>query len=115
METTTCERDGVVLLTLAGELKAKEAQALKEQLLTLLGAGKQAVIFDLGQVSFMSSAGLGLIGVTHKNLAAAGGRLVLMRVPPKLMEILTIAKLHEVLHLAVTEDAAVALARVDHA
>lgn len=107
MDCQIRERDGVTVITLSGELKAVESQEIKGQIITLMEQGKNRIVIDVGGVTFMTSAGLGLIGVTHKNLLSAGGRLVLLNVPQRIRDIFVIARLQDVLQFSESEDDAV--------
>lgn len=111
MEPVIREVDGVTIIEFSGELKARESQAAKDQLLALIAAGKTRLVFNLAAVGFMSSAGLGLLGVTHKQVAAQGGKLVLLKPQEKIREVISIARLQDVLTVADDETAALAAAR----
>jgi anti-sigma B factor antagonist len=107
MDCQTRERDGVTIITLSGELKAVESQEIKGQIIALMEQGKNHIVIDMDGVTFMTSAGLGLIGVTHKNLFSQGGRLVLLRVPQRIRDIFVIARLQDVLQFSDSEEDAV--------
>lgn len=62
-----------------------------------VGAGK--LVLHLGNVSYMSSAGLGVLIALHKQLHAAGGSLVLRDLRPTVHELLVITRLHTLLEI----------------
>ena len=104
------EHGAVTIIDFSGELKAREAQAAKDELLAVIAAGRTRLVFNLEKVSFMSSAGLGLLGVTHKHLQACGGKLVVLKPQAKIMEVITLTRLHEVLTIVADEAAALTAA-----
>jgi anti-anti-sigma factor len=63
----------------------------------LADAGRGEVLLDLGNVDFLSCRALGLFVALHRRLHAAGGRLALCNVGPRLYEAFEVAGLHRVL------------------
>ena len=62
MATITQLENGIVLITLAGELDNHEANQIREEVSTAIFTGKtRAIVWDLYQLGFMDSAGIGLI------------------------------------------------------
>jgi anti-anti-sigma factor len=55
------------------------------------------VVVDLGQVDYLAGPGLSKVLRLHRELARAGGRLVLCRAAPPLLEVMRIVRLDRVL------------------
>jgi anti-sigma B factor antagonist len=60
-----------------------------------VGAGK--IVLSLGNVTYMSSAGLGVLIALHKKLHTAGGALVLRDLRPAVRELITVTRLDNLL------------------
>jgi anti-anti-sigma factor len=71
------------------------------------GLGPRALRLDLAAVGFLSSSGLVMLVGLHKLVAAAGGRLRLTQLSPRVYEVFEITKLTSRLdvHRAGAEDA----------
>jgi anti-sigma B factor antagonist len=67
----------VTVLEVSGEIDGKTAPAFQEQVLGRL-APEGRVLLDLGRVTFLSSAGLRALLLTHREAAARDTRLVLV-------------------------------------
>jgi anti-sigma B factor antagonist len=94
MKLSYQERDGIVILEPKGKiLGGPDATTLKDQLQSLIDAGKTKVIIDLAQVDYMNSTGLGILISTLTTLKRAQGELKLANVTDKIQSLLTITKL----------------------
>ncbi|GGK85944.1 anti-sigma factor antagonist [Sphaerisporangium melleum] len=62
-------------------------------------SGEGDVIVDLSDLEMIDSAGLGVLVGTHRRALRAGRRLVLRGVPPRVMRLLAITRLHRVLRV----------------
>jgi len=94
MKLSYQERDGIVILEPKGKiLGGPDATTLKDQLQSLIDAGKTKVIIDLAEVDYMNSTGLGILISTLTTLKRAQGELKLANVTDKIQSLLTITKL----------------------
>ena len=73
MEHTTRQSDQVTVVELSGEIDVSCAPQLKDLLLGLLDEGKNQLLVDLGNVSFMDSTALGIFANAFKRAQRAGG------------------------------------------
>jgi anti-anti-sigma factor len=99
---------GVVVLSVAGEMKMENCGALKERVRSLLEQDRRNVVLDLGQVPWMDSAGLGQlvsVSVTTRN---AGGLLKLVNLTRRVKELLTMTRLAPQFDTYDSEGAAIA-------
>jgi anti-sigma B factor antagonist len=79
MKLETSEENGILTVRLEGSLDGKTAPEAREQLQRFLAANSR-LILDLTNVDYLSSAGLRLLLVLYRELAARKGKLVLLGV-----------------------------------
>jgi anti-sigma B factor antagonist len=92
------ERDGVVHVTLRGELDLATAPELEELLDDRLDSGD--VVIDLRGLEFMDSSGVRVLVAAHTRAGRCGNRLILVR-PPRgsaVDKIIEISGLHSELN-----------------
>jgi anti-anti-sigma factor len=102
-------QDGGVRVAMCGQATAMDFAALPENpLKTLLGDGwaRHRLLMDLSAVEHVDSAAIGWLLTCHRELAAAGGSLVLHSLRPKVRALLNMLKLERVLPLVKDEPAA---------
>jgi anti-sigma B factor antagonist len=106
-EITQTEREGVVILALKGRLTVGEASVVREKVNQLAAAGRVKVIFDLAQVDYIDSTGLGSMVICFTTLKKAGGTLKLLNLNKRNIELLVLTKLHIVFEVFSEEQDAV--------
>ncbi|MFC4534407.1 STAS domain-containing protein [Sphaerisporangium dianthi] len=72
---------------------------LRPRLHEAVESGDGDMIVDLSDLEMIDSAGLGVLVGTHRRALRAGRRLVLRGVPPRVMRVLAITRLHRVLRV----------------
>jgi anti-sigma B factor antagonist len=108
MQISERESGAVTILDLSGKVTLGEGDALlKDKLHSLLHQGKKNVLLNLGDVSYVDSAGLGAIVAAYTTMAKEGGSLKLSNVTKKLQDLLSITKLLTVFETFDSEDEAV--------
>jgi anti-sigma B factor antagonist len=94
MQFSAKEVQGVTVISLSGNvLGGPDANALNEQLRTLLDSRKTKVIIDLGDVQFINSSGLGMLIGGMSTMRKGGGELKLARASKKILTLLEMTKL----------------------
>jgi anti-sigma B factor antagonist len=88
---------GCAVLQVAGEVDARTAPMLREQMRELSAKGAVHLIADLGQVDFLDSTGLGALAGGLKRLREAGGSLTLVITTPRILRIFQITGLTKAL------------------
>ena len=83
---------GAVTLKLTGSLDTATAPDLERQLSPVLGGPVKDIIFDLGQLKFISSAGLRVFSTTRKTLKERGGQTSFVNMQPQIQEVFEIMK-----------------------
>lgn len=86
----------------------EEGNALREQLKKLLAEGKKKVVLDVGKITFIDSAGLGVLVSSHHTANKEGASLRLCHLDHKFEQVLQITKLLTVFYISNTEAEAVA-------
>jgi len=92
--------DGTKLVTLGGELDVFTAGAEVRELLEECVESAYHVVLDMSQVTFIDSAGIGLLVRTHRRLADIDRRLVLLRPDPNVRRIIKLTGLDQLLAIA---------------
>ena len=96
---------GVELVSLHGSMTlGRDSQAVESTIDDMVATHRTRVIIDLQGVSFVDSAGLGILVSCHGKLHSAGGQLRLAGLNDRVLNVLKITKVDTVLHI----DAAVA-------
>lgn len=81
----------VHILALSGQLDSRSAPELERELLSSLAKKRHSILLDFSQLEFISSAGLRVLVMTGKRLAAQGGALALCTLPPAVLEVFEVA------------------------
>ena len=88
------QRSGVTILKLSGRLVlGEESNDLRTTTKRLLDAGDSKILVDLGEVSYIDSAGLGTLVSGFTSARNAGGVMKLANLTKKVNEQLNITKL----------------------
>jgi anti-sigma B factor antagonist len=108
LKMTSREIDGITVLTLEGRIVlGEESNALREQIKGLLAAGKHKIVLNMGQVTYIDSAGLGTLVASHHSARTQGATLKLSNLGKKFQEILQVTKLLTVFEVYDSEAAAI--------
>lgn len=109
MNLSQKEKEGVVVLTLEGEMVGGPAATqLTETLHDLIEQGKKQILVDLKQVDWMNSSGLGILIGAITTVRNSGGDLKLMNLSQKPMQLLKITHLDRVFDIFDSEELALA-------
>jgi anti-sigma B factor antagonist len=108
LEIQQREKEGIVILDISGPLTVGEAAStLRERLRQVMAAGQQNVILNLQGVDYIDSTGLGAMVICFTSLRKAGGKLVLLRLIRRHVELLVLTKLSTVFEIFDDEQDAV--------
>ena len=100
-------RDGIAVTRLTGRITVGNAlDDVREVVEEEIAAGRLRVVFDLGGVNFVDSAGLGELVACHRSLDKLGGRLVLAAPRGKVRDLLELTRIGELLPVCATVDEA---------
>jgi anti-sigma B factor antagonist len=101
------EREGITVLTLAGNLDAATATGLKKEVVTLTDAGKTRVAVCLAKLTLIDSTGVGVLISLFKRTRAAGGAVHFAGLTGQPKEIFRLLRLDRSLDLHASLDEAV--------
>ena len=111
MECKAQKLANVVLIAIEGRIDHSTAPAFGSALLPHVdgccGENKK-LLLDLGQVSYMSSAGLRVLMIAAKGCRKQGGRMVLAALQPTIQEVFKIGRFDLVLEIFPTVGEALA-------
>jgi len=94
LEIQQREREGVVILDMKGRITVgKEASALREKVSELAAAGQKNVIFNLEQVDFIDSTGLGALVICATSARKNGGNVKLLNLNRRNIELIVMTRL----------------------
>jgi anti-sigma B factor antagonist len=100
--------DGVTILSLNGKLIVGEATAaLKEQIKSLTEQGVTNLVLDLAEVDYIDSSGLGTLVYCFSTFRKQGGKLKLMKLSRRNIELMLLTKLETVFEVFDNEQSAV--------
>ena len=78
--TRTCE--GVTIVDVTGRMDAATSRDVETALNALIGEGVRKVVFNGGELTYISSSGLRVILASLKRLRMDGGEMVLAALQP---------------------------------
>jgi anti-sigma B factor antagonist len=108
LEIEQREKEGVAILDIKGGLVVGDpASALRDKLRQLLAEKRDNVVLNLAGVDYIDSTGLGAMVVCFTSLRKAGGKLVLLNLNRRQIELLVLTKLSTVFEIFDDEQAAV--------
>jgi len=77
MNIETRQQDGITVIIIHGEIDGKTAPDAQEKLLPVVASHK-TIVMDMGDVTFMSSAGLRMMLLFYRHATAANGKVALV-------------------------------------
>lgn len=94
LEIVRREREGIAVLDLKGRIVVgQEATSLREVLRTLVAEGKHNVVLNLHEVDYIDSTGLGALVMCHNSVIKSGGKVKLLNLNRRTIELLVMTKL----------------------
>ena len=102
------EHEGVILLDLNGRLVAGEnVAALREKITELVTSGKVNAVLNLQHVDYIDSSGLGAMVMCFTSMRRAEGKLKLLNLTRRNVELLVLTKLETVFEVFDEEQQAI--------
>jgi anti-sigma B factor antagonist len=97
----------LVVLRLSGQLMGgPDAEALRETIRTSLDRGIRNIILDMCDITWVNSAGLGILIASHLAARQSGGSLRFVNLSKRIASILSVTRLSTVFDIFPTEDEA---------
>ncbi len=89
-------KEGVLTAVLSGEIDHHSAREIRSEIdETVTRIKPKKLIFDFSAVQFMDSSGIGLIMGRCKLMQLWGGSVEIVRLPPKIEKIVSLAGLNQ--------------------
>lgn len=107
MKMQTHDRDGTVVVALAGEIDLQHSPGVRRQLMELMFE-RRDVLVDLAHVAYIDSSGIASLVEAYQMARKNATRFVLVAVSQPVLRVLQLARLDKVFTLADTVDAALA-------
>ena len=100
--------DDVLVLDIDGKITIGATnRQLQDALRRLVAEGERNVVLDLTRTTYVDSSGLGELVAGYSTLKRNEGRLALVNVPERVMDLMTITKLYTVFDIYENETQAV--------
>ena len=108
LEISRREKEGITLLDMSGPLTMGEAATgLRDTLRGLLAEGRGNVVLNLAKVDYIDSTGLGAMMMCYTALRRESGRLVLLNLNRRHVELLVLTKLSTIFEMFDDEQQAI--------
>ena len=99
LEVASAERDGLVQVTLRGELDLSTVGKVDDELQRWEGSDAGIVLLDLSKLTFLDSTGLRCVVRADERAREDGRRLVVVKGPEAVQRVFEITRLEERLEL----------------
>jgi anti-anti-sigma factor len=103
LEVKSKVANGVAVFRIVGRLDALTSPNLESAVGFAISGGNPRIIFDMGEVSFISSAGIRVILMTAKQATAAKGGLAIFGLQSAVNEVFEISGLQKFIPIASDE------------
>ena len=110
MEVYQSKEEEFITLTIDGELDASSCLVLDESIQQVVSENEKKILVDCKQLSYISSAGLGVFMSYLQEFAANDIRMVLFNLNPQVKEVFRILGLDNLLKIVTNKDEAKLLA-----
>jgi len=88
------DREGIAILDLDGRLTVgSEMAQYRETMQKLIDAGKRSIVLNMEKVDYVDSTGLGAMVMTYTTMQKAGGKMKLLNLTRRSIELLVMTKL----------------------
>jgi anti-sigma B factor antagonist len=112
MVTSTRQVGGVTIVDISGRIVlGEESAALRDLVCDLLSKGHRKILFNLGEVNYIDSSGLGHLVGAFTSVRKQQGELKLLNLTTKVHDLLQITRLYTVFDII--DDEAVAVRSFD--
>jgi anti-sigma B factor antagonist len=108
MKLSFRETKGISVVAITGRVTLGEgATTLRDTLREMMAAGQKRILLDLGGLSSLDSAGIGVLVSSFATLTGQGGQLKLLNLTNRVKDLLLVTKLYTVFEVYDDEAAAV--------
>ena len=97
LKLSTREVKDIIIIDLSGRLTMGEpCAAIRDEIRDEIGQGNRKVVFNLGDVSYIDSAGLGELTAAYTSVKNRDGQLKLLNLTKRVHDLMQITKLYTV-------------------
>ena len=97
MTTSTRELGGVTIVDISGRIQlGEESAALRDLVIDLLSKGHKKILFNLGDVNYIDSSGLGSLVSAFTSVRKHGGELKLLNLTKNVHNVMQMTRLYTV-------------------
>ena len=108
LEINSRQNGDVTILDLSGRMTLGDATThLRDKIRELVQEGRNKILLNMAQVSYIDSGGLGELTASHATISRAGGQLKLLSLSDKIHGLMQITKLTTVFDIFEVEAYAV--------
>jgi anti-sigma B factor antagonist len=94
LDITTSEIDGISVLALNGRIVlGEESNLFRQKVKGMIGDGKKKIILNMANVTYIDSAGLGILVAAHVSAKKEGAALHLSNLGNKFHDVLQLTRL----------------------
>ena len=108
MKVTTEKHDNILIVEINGRVDISTAKKFESALLTPIRQGVNEIVVDLGNLTYLSSAGLRTLLTASQKTHNAGGALVICEASAQVLEVLKVSGLSRLIASVDTRDLAIA-------
>ncbi len=102
------EIEGVLILHLQGSITlGEETRRLRQLVHDTLDAGKKKIVLNMAEVHYLDSSGLGELIAAFTTAKHRGGELKLMKLTPRVRDLVQLTKVHSIFEVFPDEESAV--------
>lgn len=107
MENEIIMQNGVLLIVFSGDLDLKSADRYREKIdEAIVRTNAQYLVFDLSEVDFIDSSGLGMMLGRYKRIKQKGGRVALCGIHQQLDRMIEVSGLRSLMPVYESREAA---------
>jgi len=100
--------DGITILDMTGRLVLDQGDAIfRERIAEVVARGQMQIVLNLKNVTYIDSAGVGVMVAKYLSVRRAGGEMKLLHLTPRSTRVMTITKLLTVFETFDNEEDAV--------
>lgn len=99
MKIEVVENNGIKVIAVSGDIDMHTSPELRKELLRFVHSRVSPLIVDFKGVSYIDSSGIATFVESLKGMMSYGGKLKLISIPERIMEIFCFAKLDKVFEI----------------
>ena len=102
------EKEGVTIVDISGRIVlGPESAAIRELVCDLLSNGRKNILFNLGDVNYIDSSGLGSLVIALTSVRKQDGELKLLNLTKQIQDLIQLTRLYTVFDIMNDEAVAV--------